>query len=882
MNRWFGGEENPFRRPVRFSSDRLLVKDNALYVEEPYNETLFPSANVGYSKVTVKPLQRTFSIGTASGGTEPIISSAAGYSIYEFYTAKDYPVITSRTGVTHIENKNKTIFVPFVGSKTATSHGYSQGYSIELNDMHGKPKKVSNFGARTTTNEPISYVSYSYHTQNGYHEGVENRLDNNIRVLDANGIVSVAEMGKHVDVYSDQREGFSRSESVGTSANLSLFLFAGVPVPVPKILPNVDLSMNLFRSVVMNKVITRNGILKEVSYFEKGARVDEKSLYYDQLTGEPIITSRKNSFGNQVTTYNYPAHWEHPYMGAASENIGIWVDNATDAQTYLKPGDVLFDHVDKETYWVESTNPLSMVDDDATPTIHTTWPQSGGNPIVLEVIRSGNRNLQSMKMGQIVSIEDVIEGQFPVFQAYVDNVNISNGTNKLQGDDFSYVDCEGNNHSFFGVYNGVTYTIPTPITDNQLMLYEVYGENTCSVIYTFDSDVTLSTFDNTVDDLNLSISDDNIYLTIENTVSGEEIVGQLTSFDPECLEGCFPGVLNTYASVYSDQNLNYDYSGIETGDPVKTIGDLVTENAYRYGARGIWRLKENKVFLQGRKQTTPQTNIEKDGTINEFTPYEWGGQNLKWTTATILDRYSPYGYVLEETDVLGRKSSALYGYEGVLVTAVASNTPYQQLAYDGFEDHGNSYVGGTGHISFSGSPAISTEEAHTGSYSLKASNQDITFEMTTGGTETHFVPDMNKRYYFSCWVKTNQPSPVEGQVKITIGGNAPLTFTTSDELSPIEGWKRIEGNFTAPVTSGTKVYLRLSAIGGDVYFDDLRIQPLQSAMRAYVYDPNTYWLTAELDDNNYATFYNYDEEGSLVQTKKENGEWNCDNRFGKK
>ena len=40
-------------------------------------------------------------------------------------------------------------------------------------------------------------------------------------------------------------------------------------------------------------------------------------------------------------------------------------------------------------------------------------------------------------------------------------------------------------------------------------------------------------------------------------------------------------------------------------------------------------------------------------------------------------------------------------------------------------------------------------------------------------------------------------------------------------------------------------------------------------MKSYVNDPETFWLTAELDDNNYATFYEYDKEGKLIRIKKE-------------
>jgi len=53
------------------------------------------------------------------------------------------------------------------------------------------------------------------------------------------------------------------------------------------------------------------------------------------------------------------------------------------------------------------------------------------------------------------------------------------------------------------------------------------------------------------------------------------------------------------------------------------------------------------------------------------------------------------------------------------------------------------------------------------------------------------------------------------------------------------------------------------------YFDDIRIHPFNGNMKSFVYDPNTQRLMAELDENNYATFYEYDQEGGLIRVKKE-------------
>src|ERR1051326_3087650 len=77
--------------------------------------------------------------------------------------------------------------------------------------------------------------------------------------------------------------------------------------------------------------------------------------------------------------------------------------------------------------------------------------------------------------------------------------------------------------------------------------------------------------------------------------------------------------------------------------------------------------------------------------------------------------------------------------------------------------------------------------------------------------------------------------------------------------------------FTAPSAGGTvKITLKnQDPTDHPVYYDDIRLQPFKSAITTYVYDPKTLWITGELDNRNFATFYNYDEEGAVVQVKKE-------------
>ena len=88
--------------------------------------------------------------------------------------------------------------------------------------------------------------------------------------------------------------------------------------------------------------------------------------------------------------------------------------------------------------------------------------------------------------------------------------------------------------------------------------------------------------------------------------------------------------------------------------------------------------------------------------------------------------------------------------------------------------------------------------------------------------------------------------------------------------SIIEGWQRYEGVFTVPV-SAKEVVVSLNSTTTDdaVYFDDVRIHPFNANMKSYVYHTSNLRLMSELDENNFATFYEYDDDGTLTRVKKE-------------
>jgi hypothetical protein len=97
------------------------------------------------------------------------------------------------------------------------------------------------------------------------------------------------------------------------------------------------------------------------------------------------------------------------------------------------------------------------------------------------------------------------------------------------------------------------------------------------------------------------------------------------------------------------------------------------------------------------------------------------------------------------------------------------------------------------------------------------------------------------------------------------GAGSSESFTAEGPI--IDGWQRVEGVFEIP-EGATSISVTLSTTG-TAWFDDIRIQPVLSMMNSYVYDPINLSLKAILNENNYATFFEYDGEGKLIRRKAE-------------
>ncbi len=393
-----GGDENPWHKAYEVNQKKRFAMDDKLFIEEPIMESQFPNPSVGYSRVVISDLER------------PGVSrTATGKVVKEFYTARDFPTIVRRT---LIESRPKNSFLPLL-----PKYQYlvaSQGFTIELNDMHGKPKKEEVYAQGAS--DPISKVEYLYQMEGLYLDGYTNyRLKNDVKVINEKGQLENAEIGVRYDAVADFRESTTQSIGVTVAINTNSFLFGFTPIIVPTLWPKLESTTNVFRSSTMNKTVNRFGVLQETKANQDGSVVSTNNLAYDARTGEVLATQTTTDYDDKVYSMNYPAYWEYPTFGQASQNIMYsyvaptisasgFVPIAPENNHFFEGDEVeLRNFPSSSNYskaWVveKSSTGIKLIDKQGNPV-------TGSNTII-KVIRSGYKNKQNTSMASLTSLSD--------------------------------------------------------------------------------------------------------------------------------------------------------------------------------------------------------------------------------------------------------------------------------------------------------------------------------------------------------------------------------------------------------------------------------------------------------------------------------------------
>ncbi len=323
------------------------------------------------------------------------------------------------------------------------------------------------------------------------------------------------------------------------------------------------------------------------------------------------------------------------------------------------------------------------------------------------------------------------------------------------------------------------------------------------------------------------------------------------------------------------------------------------------------------------QNTSSDFDIRTDGYYNDFDSYwvpgtiKWqkGGSLNKWLNTNTSTIRHQSGAVLETVNAIDIPSSQLMGYADNQVVAQASPAAYNQIFYDGFEDYDVYSTVECATCEPQRKAAfpdpdkrvynidnLTSEVKHTGKYSLKfttsyidvpgeflanfTAKYPVASSSVAGGTPYKvaasqglptFAPGPG-RYIISAWVNkgtVTDYSYLRLKVRLTNSTTTEefnMPALSSSLAEEIEGWRKVEFEFKITMEDPEEIEVLFSInkeFESHMYLDDFRFMPQYSTMKSFVYDKTYNRIMAELDENNYATFYEYDTEGNLIRTKKE-------------
>ncbi len=335
-----GGEENPFHQPIFYGVKLKGVPDLRFFNDEPVGEMFYPSASVGYSEIKIKNLSR-----------EQVHRNATGYVIRRYYTAKDFPIIAKRTEIQSFRDRSPRFSLLSLLNFKVHKDYYtgSQGFYIEMNDMHGKPMSEEVYTEGGI--EPKSFIKYQYKKNEAPDDANYGKLNNSVTVISEDGAIHQnQELGISYEAFGYESEQNSNSNSLTVSPNLDLIAIDVLIIPIPTLWFSGLKEKKQFRSMTLTKVVQRFGLLESTIASDAGSYVKTENLAYDAQTGQPILTRVTNNFKDEVYNLTIPAFWKYKQMGSAAQNIGMQeqlsfdgVGKATSysAKNYYTEGDEL-------------------------------------------------------------------------------------------------------------------------------------------------------------------------------------------------------------------------------------------------------------------------------------------------------------------------------------------------------------------------------------------------------------------------------------------------------------------------------------------------------------------------------------------------------------
>lgn len=855
-----GNDENSMHKPIRYDILKAHAANDYMFQETPYCEMIYPAAQVGYSQVTVKNL--------SYNNVCPI-----GKTVFNFYTAKDFPVIEEKGALNKFQFQSPIVEKFSMIEDVYTILHASQGFLVKLNDMHGKLFKINTFGQNDTIS-PVSGSEFTYKSV-PYNKGTR-QLITTAKTIDANNTISDQQIARDIDLTLDHRENLNKSSTGGLDLNITLELCS----PYFTFSTDVKVGSQTFgaKFASATKVVQQYGILEKVENFDYKSRTITENVLWDKLTGD-VVLSKTTNFTEQekynvnkpMYSFNYPAYWI--YKGMAHEfkrqDFKVKFTNVSSNPDWdlttgiiklssvqetnlnlLEPGDEVVVQKSDGTYvgdkfWVTETfgfspptslDNLVLVDEVGeilNTTTYTSLATSTNDYNIITVVRTRERNQLSESAGSISKIENplttpttlqldqkVIDANAQMFcdgwNAYSNSENVQSSSCFPTGNNYSLIDLD--NDKYLNLYTMGLYGNYRPLT-------------------------------------NLKFKGNRNYSGTQGNILAD---GAISSFNT-------PWIYNTTANKWESNFNNW---------VPFTFNDLVSP--YGYVAQSLNPIGIYSATRKAFNHTLPSA-VASNGKLAQIG----------------FDSFEDYPIIYP----------SITTFNGCLLKG---------------SDHLNFYsaidLPGTTVIT---KPIVSNEQAHTGRYSLKFTTSQsfqlahpsespsviLPFYLTSNVVANNSNSPINQsssfcrvnnvepevklidklnfpvgKYIVSFWLKNSNPASLDNSpffnfnVKFT-SSTPPISTSIVSSLEKkstiINGWQKFDYSFVMTGGPGTVQFEFTNTSTPAIYLDDFRVQPFNSTMECYVYDPYQLRLWAKLDDRNFASIIEYDNQGVQVRTKKE-------------
>ncbi len=813
--------------------------------EGPVGETIMPIAKVVHSRVVTR------NIHTGQTGS--------GYTINSFYTWKDFPPdkkfkadfanseiddddpafaysnLTGKLGSDPHKRFTWWVVPAGVVNYQTNKLWMSQAFRFLMHDMNGKPRSVRTYSGEYSghtvpvgeSSLMVSSVEYTYFDPGEPVDMVS--FDTGTGEY----IIENKVPGKEVDLTMEMHTNEDRKWDFSLEVDIEVILSA--PSIIPTFAPTFNYEETEINTHANSRIIRYPVILKSVETFKEGVRNKTDFLAFNNETGNPVVsrTYDVHHFDFEYYTNKYPE-----------------LDDA-EIQTKLDAGE-LFENSGAYYSW----------------DIPASWMYPGMGQ---KAGSSDNTNQLSASVGQLVTFGEfgnpVTPGEMEVTidHSVVDKISVYQNDNGSYGNEPLIIYNYNNVARFYensAPAEGYDLNHPWEPHDQFGNTIGIYRADGTQILF-YDADGNVRWYDPEATDFPYQLYDAD-----GNAIYHEEEVG-----------GSFTIPVNTVLSANAI-TMKKDWFG--TIDPAVAQAYGLEENPspthYVYEQLNAKYLPhETYVFNSGRTSAINTNRNYNGGLCTNFVPFDWTLTNPRnnedngWMHTNEITKYSPNSQALEEENILGIPSAVKYGYHNYLPVAIAGNAKYSDIQFYDFEIPQNGITQITEYSNI----------AHSGSSSLFYNYNKDKVYLNISGQQWQQSGLKDKGAIIKVWLKSHYPTNNGTQtplyndnpnfrLRVNNDVNYEFPFT---KIAQVGEWALYSIKVTDLDSYSSGISLKFiyniddesNTNGEKVFFDDIRIQPVESTMKCMVYDKTTFKVLTEFDDQHFGLFYQYDAQGSLIR-----------------